>query len=296
VRTNSLGFRDASVRDVPLVPRGRRILVIGDSFTEGVGVPYEETFAGQLGSALAPTEVLNAAVMSYAPCIYYRKVKHLVEEKRLKFDELIVAIDVSDAEDEAVVYELRDDEVGVRGFKNQVQELVKTNSILVFTILDYALRERGAIAAPPAIDLDASDAVIEKALRSRSSVGGRRSRWPHDERLWKEYGAEGVRLMQAHMDRLLALLRPLGIPLTVVVYPWPDQIVQGEKDCKAVTVWRDWCKERGIRFVDTFPRFDIGAPWRRRVEILDSCYIPGDIHLSAEGHRRIADAIVQSLR
>jgi lysophospholipase L1-like esterase len=297
VRTNSLGFRDAKVRDVPLAPAGRRIVVIGDSFTEGVGVPYGDTFVGRVGAALAPgTEVLDAAAMSYAPCMYYRKVRHLIG-KGLRFDELIVAVDVGDAEDEAVVYEFVDDEVRARGLKGRAQDVIKTNSILLFTILDALLREPpGHVAPPPPLDLDAPDAAIEAALRRLGSVGVRRSRWPHDERLWREYGEAGVKLMTAHMDLLLALLREKGIALTVVVYPWPDQIVAGDPQCRAVTVWRDWCKARGVRFVDSFPKFEVGAPWRRRAEILDSCYIPGDVHLSAEGHRRVAEAILEAVR
>ena len=49
--TNSLGFRDGLVRDVPLVPTTRRILLIGDSFTEGTGLAFEDTFAGLLQAA-----------------------------------------------------------------------------------------------------------------------------------------------------------------------------------------------------------------------------------------------------
>jgi lysophospholipase L1-like esterase len=297
VRTNSLGFRDALVRDVPLESKGRRILVLGDSFTEGVGVPFEQTFPGRVAASLAPgTEILNAAVMSYAPCIYYRKVKHLIEERRLGFSELVVAVDVGDVEDEATVYELEDDVVRVRGLKDRVQELIKTNSIIVFTILDYAMREPlGHLQKPEPIDLSKPDAEIEAALRRRAGTGVRRSRWPHDERVWKAFGEEGVRLMTAHMDQLLNVVNAKGIPLTVVVYPWPDQIVQGDPDCRAVSVWREWCEARGVRFVDSFPKFEVGAPWRRRAEILESCYIPGDVHLSAEGHRRVAEAILEAV-
>ncbi|HIN39185.1 MAG TPA: hypothetical protein EYM84_02810 [Flavobacteriales bacterium] len=39
--TNSLGLRDSSIREVPIKSRKRRILFIGDSFTEGVGVTYQ---------------------------------------------------------------------------------------------------------------------------------------------------------------------------------------------------------------------------------------------------------------
>src|SRR5262245_56954915 len=48
VITNSLGFKDASTRDVPLKSSSRRILLIGDSFAEGIGMAYEDSFAGIL--------------------------------------------------------------------------------------------------------------------------------------------------------------------------------------------------------------------------------------------------------
>jgi hypothetical protein len=64
--TNSLGFKDGSTRIVPLVRDGRRVLLIGDSFTEGVGVPFDQTFAGLLYQAglegTKKVEFLNAAV------------------------------------------------------------------------------------------------------------------------------------------------------------------------------------------------------------------------------------------
>src|SRR5206468_12463019 len=45
-RINSLGLRDASARQVPLRSDGRRLLFIGDSFTEGIGIAYDKTFVG----------------------------------------------------------------------------------------------------------------------------------------------------------------------------------------------------------------------------------------------------------
>jgi hypothetical protein len=61
--TNSLGFRDASTRDVPLVAFRKRIVFIGDSFTEGIGVPYQETFVGKFAGAFPDLDVLNAGVL-----------------------------------------------------------------------------------------------------------------------------------------------------------------------------------------------------------------------------------------
>lgn len=62
VRHNSFGFRgDVEHTERPVGPR---ILAIGDSFTYGLGVRNEETFAAQL-SRLMKVEVINAGVNAY---------------------------------------------------------------------------------------------------------------------------------------------------------------------------------------------------------------------------------------
>ena len=49
IHTNNLGFKDSAIRDVPLeVPDKHRILFIGDSFTEGIGIEYNKTWVGLL--------------------------------------------------------------------------------------------------------------------------------------------------------------------------------------------------------------------------------------------------------
>src|SRR5581483_227672 len=49
--TDNLGFKDASTREVPLKSSSRRILLMGDSFTEGIGMSFEDSFAGLLARA-----------------------------------------------------------------------------------------------------------------------------------------------------------------------------------------------------------------------------------------------------
>ena len=100
--TNSLGFKDSSMRQVPLKVDKKRILFIGDSFTEGVLVPYELTFIGQIATYRPDIDILNAGVTSYSPLIYYLKVDYLLNKVGLKFDELFVFIDISDIQDEYV--------------------------------------------------------------------------------------------------------------------------------------------------------------------------------------------------
>ena len=64
IYTNNLGFKDISNRTVEF--KSRNILFIGDSFTEGVGIKYEDTYVGLVEKYLKKDnkdiEVLNAGV------------------------------------------------------------------------------------------------------------------------------------------------------------------------------------------------------------------------------------------
>jgi hypothetical protein len=68
IRIGSFGLRGPEVE--PLPPGGYRILTLGDSFTVGFEVAYEDTFTSQLGEILNsrfdfPIQSLNAGVRGY---------------------------------------------------------------------------------------------------------------------------------------------------------------------------------------------------------------------------------------
>ena len=84
INTNNLGFKDSEIRDVTF--KKKNILFIGDSFTEGVGLMYEDTFVWiiekKLKSENSDIEILNAGVQSYSPKIYYTKLYDILERKK----------------------------------------------------------------------------------------------------------------------------------------------------------------------------------------------------------------------
>jgi hypothetical protein len=81
--------------------------------------------------------------------------------------------------------------------------------------------------------------------------------------------------------------------MTLVVYPWPDQILRRERDCVQVTHWRDWTALRGIGFVDLFPVFlDTGSA----EQVVADFYIRGDMHWNQRGHELVARKVLERLR
>jgi hypothetical protein len=301
VRTNSLGFRDGTVRTVSKVSdKPRRLVFIGDSFTEAVGLAWEDSFVGMFAQRAPEFEVLNAGLASYGASVYYRKIAWLLDQG-YRFDELLVYIDVSDVQDEAVVYHedangsilyngyainylatLADPEwrlpapvprVGEdapRGVKDWLRSHFAYSNLL-YSIVKAKLRDQGE---PP-----------KKLLRSF---------WTIDPNIpgYGDMGVEGgIRKAVSYMDRLRAMLAARNIAMSVAVYPWPDQIEFDREDSRQVSLWKGWCERNGCtHFINHFPDFFAykreHPDWRRRL------FIPGDVHHSRAASELIAQRLL----
>lgn len=286
VQTNNLGMKDFAVRDVPLKTDARRILLIGDSFTEAQGVAFPDSFAGRLyqaGQQRTPKiEFLNAGVASYSPTIYYVKVKHLLD-LGLKIDEVVVFPDMSDIQDESRAYFCIDPIPEYRALcvGDGYDTIDKTG-------WSAWLRKKFIVT-------DNTRALIKFKLRQSSGAGAVHSLahsnldgWAltgWDDSAWaplriKDAMARATRQMQALAD----LLKARGIALSVGVYPHPAIVNAGKADNLHVDLWRGFCAANCKQFIDLFPAVMAyasahPADWYSRL------YIYGDIHFTEEGNR-----------
>jgi lysophospholipase L1-like esterase len=310
IYTNSLGFKDGKIRDVPAKFDGKRVLLIGDSFTEGVGLAFDDTFAGMLYQAgqkrAEKIEFLNAGVISYSPAIYYRKIKYLLDAG-LKFDEVVVFSDLSDVQDEAMSYFCIDE---IAEFQRYCAEPPYPPTA------KPPLTPVARPQPPRKIEQKLKDhfAMTNRLLQlfwhefdTRSGSGRRfadrlhttqRAGWTMNaidvEKVYQPLGVEGgVRRSIMHMEALAELLRSRGILLTVAVYPWPFQLIYNDRQSRQVAMWRKFCEKNCARFVDLFPV--VFAEKEARRNWYEEMFISGDIHYSPEGNRVLFEAIAKEL-
>ena len=295
--TNSLGFRDRSTRQITRQPSQKRLLIIGDSFTEGVGVGYEKTFAGLLEKALAPRgiEVLNAAAVSYSPKIYYLKVKHLIETEQLQFDQLAVFIDISDIQNELSYESFEPAEFSAMSrIQFQIDRFGQQRSLAWHTISKltqatasaHAAADHNADLFPCLVGMDPK-VMADPLFQESASI------WTIKPEVFDKYGKRGLTLALQNMDKLAALCKKSKIKLTVAVYPWPQQIQARNLDNLQVTTWRKYAKLHGAQFVNLFPKF-IDA--RDHATVRASYFLDGDVHWNAAGHQLVADSVVPLFR
>jgi hypothetical protein len=286
--TNSLGLKDFAPREVALVPDGCRMVVIGDSFTEGVGLAFEDTFAGRLYAAgqqrAKKIEVLNAGVSSYSPTLYARKIERLLD-RGVQFDEVVAFVDISDIADEATSYFCfdRHDEYKRLCTQEEAPASVTAVNRKPFFTRNFNITNWAVLSLKYKIGLLFRDDLWQgRSDRGRAVVA-----FATDETdigaFFDPLGIEGgITRAVKNMTELSDTLKARGIALSVAVYPWPANLVFGVADNRQVRIWRQFCEGRCRQFVDLFPAFldykNTHANW------YDDLYIKGDVHFNKAGN------------
>ena len=304
IRTNSLGFKDKEVRQIPLISDHHRLLFIGDSFVEGVGLDYEYTFVGMIDSTMSTRgiEVLNAGVCGYSPIIFYRKTKYLLEDIGLKFDDLVVIPDISDALDETI--RTLDDSGNVREFSITTLRLAETGKLVQDTPRkDFPLIPKGPLKQLKecfrnntivAFTLSKWLHCVEFVLSGQKAyaINQKSTYWTIDKKLYREFGPDGLQRIQTYMNQLYDLLQEYHIRLWIVIFPNPDQVYYNDRNSIWVTFWQDWCQQHNVPLLDCFPLFVIGQTPSEREQVLDRFYIKGDFHFNDAGNHLLAKAFL----
>ena len=301
---NSQGFRDEKVRDVMPVDPRPRILMLGDSFTESMG-PWNESFVGKLAAKFPQYEILNGGVGGYSPSNYLNTAS-IALKSGLDFDEAIVFIDISDVQDEAALVHDRDESGAVVLARHQyhyhssysnlrlfvMRYLVLTNYL--WELAEHVMVGRGHYFLDHGFngnvfDLERSGWTYRKVIEDEPFELG-----------FAPLGVEaGIAKEKQKMDLLWQELAKRNIPISVVVYPWPAQLIYDKVDSREVQIWRDWCEGKCKRFITVFPEFF--AVKEQCPKSQPGCWylknwVFGDIHLNASGNAIVADKVSQSLQ
>jgi len=278
--TNSLGLKDSSTRKIEKVNRQKRLVFIGDSFTEGIGYNYEKTFAGIISDSLKESyEILNAGLTSYSPILYFLKIQHIIESG-YKIDQIIVMIDISDIQDEIIYENYIPDKKSslIRSVDIKLSNLSFSYN-LVFRKFLKKIKKHGSGNEP-------DESVLEESIEKRGS-------WTYDENSYNEWGKRGLFLAKTNMTKLHKLCMDKGISMVIAVYPWPEQILKDTAGSKQVLFWSEFCLSNDIDFIDLFPYFFEDSD---KSSLIGKYFIEGDCHWNENGHRLIAEKILDKLK
>ena len=320
--TNSLGLRDREVtREKPAGVF--RILMLGDSFTEGGGLVLADTVAKRVEAKLnaAPCggryEVLNGGVGSYSPILEYLFVKTV--GLGLAPDLVVLNFDMTDVHDDFIRTS------GARFGPDGLPVAVPSDRRAETAILLPPLPKPAALAFLEPVERWANRLAIVQVVR-KSRVGkklfgalrlsperldalGITGDIRYDIMAATRDGdspdlREAWRLTERYLTALHGLLRARRIPFVLVAYPHPHQVSATESPGgrrrfgvgaglfaseRPFRTLAELGRREGFPFVNLLPLF------RERSAAEGPLFWTDDIHHNPKGARVFAEGIVRGL-
>jgi len=287
--TNDFGFRDTCSKNKQLNSKTIDVAFIGDSFTKAVGVDWDDSYVGLVKNKFSSLNIANLGVSSYAPSIYYSKLKYLLE-KGFEIKKLVVAIDISDIQDEIKSYRLLEDGRVVDRKEKTTLQKIKSFNRWAFP-LTVRLRR---------IQLDS-----EKQSRHEVKSIGEIHPFEKPQYAWtyknipaEDFGEmssdDALRVASKNMMKLATLAADHKIDLHVMVYPWPGQLLYDKASSLQVSHWEEFCVNNCVAFINTFPDFFDASESVGADSFIEKMYIPGDVHFSADGNKFLFESFLKN--
>lgn len=271
-----------------------KLALIGDSFTEGVGLNYEDTFAGIFSNKVGINEVANLAVSSYSPSIYFLKLKDFLLQN-YKFKEVIIFVDHSDLVDETLCYKFNGEIIIRRkNFNSCINAGVVTadekikgffNNYLRLTLELYIVSEKYLI----------KHNYLEKKPTSLQ-LNSPRSSWTYkyDKKIYNNYElSESKKMLIDRMTLVYDLLKQNNIQMSLAVYPWPDTLYYDISKNIHYEMWKDFCYLKCKNFFNLNEVFFNKINSSSKNKVISEYFLEGDFHFNKNGSKLIADELIK---
>ncbi|NVO56472.1 hypothetical protein HW561_11810 [Rhodobacteraceae bacterium B1Z28] len=198
----------------------------------------------------------------------------------ITFDHLIVFVDISDIQDEAIHYSERDD--GSLAFSSVTPENQSPSHLLKqFLKTNLALSYSG---------YSSLRTFIRGGSVQKDVYNIHRLEWTYNDQSshFGEMGVDGGILKSLqYMTDLYELLKERGIKLSVGVYPWPAQLKEMESNSannRQSNIWQEFCTGKCEMFIDLFPDFSSMITTASTEDVYRDYYLQGDVHFNASGN------------
>ena len=266
--TDSRGFK-FNCKDKEL--KNYEIAFIGDSFTEGIALPFEKTFVGKFKQK-TKLDIVNLGVSSYSPNIYLKKIKYLISNKIVLFNHVIVGIDLTDLEDDWQRREIQ---------KNRNTSY--TNSREQFKFKLYLAKNLPTTY----LILQKINWYIKIELTKNVSVdhldySKNKASWSYIKNYEKLN--EKIENQVDNMNELFNYLKDNNIKLSILILPHQASIKYDIKDSLYKKIWKNYCKNKCFKFIDAYSIFFDKSNDTSKNEIMKKYYIKGDPHFNEKGN------------
>ena len=274
------------------------IFIFGDSFTYGVGLEFEKTFAGLMALNLKEYNIYNFAVGSYSPSVHLFKLKKVISSGLIP-KKIFVFLDLTDVIDEATRWSYS---------KNQNQATLSTNRIFkeslnkkdnfkknnfklltnISTYINYNMRNiRNQISSS-----------LKNDYKIKTSIQGNFTYTKLDEldsRFWKKGTFnEGISSIKNNFNEIKKILIENNFDVNLVIYPWAETLEFGQEIFDWSDFARSLCDFKNCRTIDSIPEF---SNYKNKNKSWSTdLYFLNDEHFNIQGAYLLYKTVIKKMR
>ena len=310
--TNNLGFKDKNNRKINF--KNRNLLFIGDSFTEGVGIKYEDTFVGLIESKLKEKndniEILNAGVQSYSTSIYLSKIHYLLNIKKLPITDIVVVVSGGDIFDDAYKYLNVDENFILNHVDHKNKIVINLINFFKSNTLIYQVISR--ITPPKVIPGLIKSLFIKKTSLNYNEKENELLKISNDEISkmsflylqdynylfskdeFDRWGKNAIDKSINNLKELSKIVEKKNINLNIF-YLYEPAIILREPDIAVLTYIKDSFKSLETNSVRFFELNDYFKGYKDKYEVYKNLFFINDIHLNKKGNKLVFEEILKKI-
>lgn len=288
--TNNYGFR-SKCGEEKVILKKINFAFIGDSFTEGVGLDFNDTFVGLFSNNNKDKITVNLGVESYSPKVYFKKIEYLINEG-FEFERIIIFLDLGDIFDENLYFFDEKNNLKKKGTIKTINtiyqdfdNLYKFKKILkdVLPVNYYFYRNLKKTFFN--FSNNKKNLLIEN-YKDNLLIN---SRWTYENSFSKKdtpWIKNGVKDSKIYLDKIFDLSKSNNFKISLAVYPWPAQIMFDEDTGrnKFGKVWEEYCLGKCEYFINFLEEFHILKTQLGNIEVKKNFYLKDDVHFNKEGN------------
>ncbi len=280
---------------------------IGDSQTEGVGLNFEDTYVGKFAKQ-NKLDVINFGIIRSSPSLYFERLKFFLEQE-IRFKELFILIDISDLHDEIKYNKniFKNDKMNLCKSNNETKNInnLKKNSLLK-KLKNKSFQIKRIVKENFKISYSLTELIwwkmnFKEFFSSYTydylDKNYYRSAWLYNNNLGNlgdtkclEYLIEST---QKIVNDIYDLLNKYNIKLSIIVAPWPGNILHDIEKSTHVIMWKNFCQTRCNNFINLFPYFFEYAKKNGKIKTINDHFFKYDVHYNEFANKIISNQITK---
>ncbi len=271
------------------------IVFLGDSFTYGYGVDYEDSFPGIIENKIQNYEIYNLAVPGYGIQKYHYQLKEFL--KRNKASKIFLVLDMTDISDAAFRWNKIDKlDTPVLKSKHIIKNIsdwkkfrnsnFKGTRLLIYNLRNFLRFLKLKIIST---NMGAKDGALSSEIANFTY-----QKLENNKKLNDLNFSNSLEIINNNFNKISYLAKKHKIDLYLIIFPWPETLIYGQSEFN----WEEFgdnlclknkCKEL-INFFDDFNDIkESNKNWKNLI------YIDDDVHFKKFGNEIIASKIILKL-